>query len=118
MLAGKRPFAGETVDRSARVGGEDEPKWSDCPVRVHRLLRGCLQKNPKDRLHDIADARLLLDDVTAEAASVSAPRRAVPWGGGGDFCVGRGRRAVGRLGGEPQPAPRADSHAGFTCRRT
>ncbi len=79
MLAGKRPFAGETVTEALASVVKDEPNLEECPARVRRLLRGCLQKNPKDRLHDIADARLLLDDVATEPAPVSVTRRAAPW---------------------------------------
>jgi eukaryotic-like serine/threonine-protein kinase len=79
MLAGKRPFAGQTVTEALASVVKDEPNLEECPARVRRLLRGCLQKNPKDRLHDIADARLLLDDVAAEAVPVSVTRRALPW---------------------------------------
>ena len=58
---------------------KDEPKWDRCPASVRRLLRRCLQKDPKDRLHDIADAALLLDETPFDVAPVSVSRRAAPW---------------------------------------
>ena len=36
---------------------------ADTPGGIRRLLRRCLQKDPKLRLHDIRDARLEIDDV-------------------------------------------------------
>src|SRR5260370_30683272 len=46
---------------------KDEPYWSllpaATPVRVRILLRQCLQKNPKQRLQAIGDARIALDEV-------------------------------------------------------
>jgi hypothetical protein len=44
---------------------------------VRRLLRRCLERNPRNRLHDVADARLMLEDgaaADADALPVPAPR--------------------------------------------
>jgi eukaryotic-like serine/threonine-protein kinase len=41
------------------------------PAEVRRLLRRCLERDPRNRLHDIADARLMLQD--ALAGRVDAP---------------------------------------------
>ena len=79
MLAGKRPFAGQSPTEVLASVVKDEPKWHECPASVRRLLRRCLQKDPKDRLHDIADAALLLDETPFEVAPVSVSRRAAPW---------------------------------------
>jgi serine/threonine protein kinase len=79
MLAGKRPFAGQSPTEVLASVVKDEPKWDECPASVRRLLRRCLQKDPKDRLHDIADAALLLDETPFEVAPVSVSRRAAPW---------------------------------------
>ena len=39
-----------------------EPDWTALPAStppaIHRLLHRCLEKDPKQRLHDIADARI------------------------------------------------------------
>jgi len=37
----------------------------DTPAGIRQLLRRCLDKDPKRRLHDIADARIEIDDVQA-----------------------------------------------------
>jgi eukaryotic-like serine/threonine-protein kinase len=81
MLTGVQPFAGEsTTDILAEVV-QREPDWSllpaDVPPAIRALLRRTLQKNPRDRLRDIGDARLELASAatTASVASggVSAP---------------------------------------------
>jgi Tol biopolymer transport system component len=69
MLAGQPPFAGQTVTEILARVIEREPEWNalppTTPVAIHRLLRRCLQKDPKRRLAAIADARLDLDDATS-----------------------------------------------------
>ena len=82
MLTGSSVFRRETVtDTIAAVVGA-EPEWkslpADTPASVRRLLARCLQKDASRRLHDIADARIDLEDAMvtpAEPAPVPAPRR-------------------------------------------
>jgi len=40
-----------------------EPDWEVVPANVRRLLKTCLQKDPKQRLQAVGDWRLLLADV-------------------------------------------------------
>ena len=66
MLTGQAAFAGQTVsDTVARII-EREPDWSrlpgTTPANVRHLLRRCLEKDPKQRLRDIGDARVDLDE--------------------------------------------------------
>ena len=66
MLTGRRAFDGATMtDTFARVL-EHEPDWSllpaDTPEAIRILLHRCLRKDPAKRLHDVADARIELDD--------------------------------------------------------
>ncbi|HWZ32299.1 MAG TPA: protein kinase [Bryobacteraceae bacterium] len=68
MLTGKQLFHGETVSDILAAVLKTEPDFSGVPVTVRRLLRSCLQKNPRQRLHDIADAKLLLEDTPVEAS--------------------------------------------------
>jgi eukaryotic-like serine/threonine-protein kinase len=67
MLSGKAGFSGETITDVLAAVLRVEPDWSalpaDTPPGVCRLLRRCLQRDCKQRLHDIADARLELDDA-------------------------------------------------------
>ena len=67
MLTGKRAFGGEDVTETLASVVKTEPAWEAIPDNVspslRTFLRRCLQKNPKQRLHDIADMRLALDGV-------------------------------------------------------
>jgi Tol biopolymer transport system component/tRNA A-37 threonylcarbamoyl transferase component Bud32 len=69
MLTGAPLFARQTVADTIAAVLHVEPEWSRAPLRTRPLLRACLQKNPKRRLHDIADARLLLDHDEPGAAA-------------------------------------------------
>jgi hypothetical protein len=76
VLTGRRPFAGETVSDTLAAVLEREVDWSalpaDTPRSVRRLLARCLVRDPRNRIHDIADARIELEDrseTMAEAAS-------------------------------------------------
>ena len=77
MLAGRRAFAGETGSEAMTAVLEREPDWSmlpeETPHTVRRLLRRCLEKDPHHRLHDIADARIEIDDVLAAKDPVAQP---------------------------------------------
>jgi len=73
MLTGRQMFAGETVsDTIARIL-ERQPDWGGLPTRtparVRELLRRCLEKDPKQRLRDMGDARLELEAALAALAS-------------------------------------------------
>jgi serine/threonine-protein kinase len=79
-LTGKRAFPGNTVTESLAAILRGEPDWQALPPatpwRVKDLLRRCLRKNPRERLHDIADARIELGEPSAyPSEAVSATRR-------------------------------------------
>jgi Tol biopolymer transport system component len=69
MLTGKMAFRGETVTDTLAAVIKEEPDWAQLPAgtsaRVRVLLQRCLQKDPKQRLRDIGDARISLDEVLA-----------------------------------------------------
>ena len=69
MLSGERVFQGETVSDALASVLKTEPDWDqlpdDTPRAIRRLLRRCLVKDARKRLHDIADARIELDEVAA-----------------------------------------------------
>ncbi len=89
MLTGAGPFPGETVTDSLGAILHREPNWSmlppSTPRRVRELLTSCLAKDRKNRLHDIADARLELERAitgrewiaSAEASPARKSSRAV-----------------------------------------
>jgi serine/threonine protein kinase len=67
MLGGRHLFAGETVSDTlasvlqASIDLDDLPK--DLPASVKRMIKRCLQRDPRQRLRDIGDARLILQDA-------------------------------------------------------
>jgi len=76
MLTGVRLFKGDDAAEVMASVLKTEPDWTalpaGTPASVQRLLRRCLEKDPRKRLSSIGDARLELDDAgTAEAASPS-----------------------------------------------
>jgi serine/threonine protein kinase len=85
MLTGQQAFSGADVPRVLADIVSREPRWdalpADTPQSIRRLLRRCLAKEQTERLRDIADIRLEIQDALAhdreEAASLApvAPRR-------------------------------------------
>jgi Tol biopolymer transport system component len=70
MLTGEKVFDGDTAsDTLAHVLTRD-PEWSllpgETPSAIRRLLRRCLQKDPRRRLRDLGDARLELEEAVTE----------------------------------------------------
>jgi serine/threonine protein kinase len=66
MLTGEMTFRGESVTDTLAAVLRAEPDWSQLPaatpIRVRVLLQRCLQKDPKQRLQAIGDARISLDE--------------------------------------------------------
>ncbi|MEO8053666.1 MAG: protein kinase, partial [Acidobacteriota bacterium] len=75
MLTGKRAFDGETVSDVLAAVLMKEPNWSalraPISLRVRELLRRCLQRDAKQRLRDIGDARISLEEEIAATSSSS-----------------------------------------------
>jgi serine/threonine protein kinase len=71
MLTGARAFSGETVSDTIAEILQREPDWkrvpANVPTSVRRMLRRCLQKDPKRRLRHIADGRLEIEDGADES---------------------------------------------------
>ena len=67
MLTKRAPFGGATIADMLAAILEREPDWGalpeTTPSSIRRLLQRCLEKDLKRRLHDIADARIEIDDV-------------------------------------------------------
>jgi serine/threonine-protein kinase len=87
MLAGRRAFAGESNSDVLVKILEREPDWDALPVaapsRLQWLLVRCLTKDPKTRLRDIGEARILVDEL------LSAPS---------DSALNHASARAGRLG--------------------
>ncbi len=69
MLTGRQAFSGETVSDTLAAVLRAEPDWSALPTAtpraVRRLLERCMDKDPRQRLRDIGEARIMLDPARA-----------------------------------------------------
>jgi len=135
MLVGGTLFAGDTVgDTLAAVIRKDvdlEKLPESTPPPLRRLLRRCLERNPKNRLHSIADARIVIDEVlsgrfeqetsVASVAAAPAPpawRRLLPWtvaalglvAAVGSWLAGSGARPAAPLYVDVAPPAGANFH--------
>jgi Tol biopolymer transport system component len=92
MLAGRRAFEGDTVSDTLasvlRAPIEWEALPASTPPAVVRLLKRCLERDPKKRLRDIGEARIALDAMGTEpevapavpTGRLAPPKRSlVPW---------------------------------------
>jgi eukaryotic-like serine/threonine-protein kinase len=89
MLTGRQVFTGETASEVMASVMKEEVDWSQLPANlpasIQRLLRRCLEKDPRKRLSSMGDARLELGE--SDAAPVTpAPASAA-------------RGSLGRLAG-------------------
>jgi Tol biopolymer transport system component len=60
VLTGVQLHQGETLSETLAAVLKEQADLNRVPAQVRPLLRSCLQKDAKDRLHDIADWKLLL----------------------------------------------------------
>lgn len=76
MLTGKRPFEGDSASDVMASALVLEPDWKKLPERtpagVQRVLHRCLVQSRRERLHDIADARIELQEAVKEPESAAA----------------------------------------------
>ena len=88
MLTGRRPFEGETVTDLLSAIMSRDPDWSALPAHVPapvaRLVKRCLEKDPRKRLRDIGEARLILEtpgltDAGPQPAAGAGRRESVAW---------------------------------------
>jgi serine/threonine-protein kinase len=79
-LSGKRAFHGDSITEVMAKILEAEPGWNQLPAHTPAFLRTmlhrCLQKDPKLRLHDIADARIEIEEsATHPSEATTVPRQ-------------------------------------------
>jgi Tol biopolymer transport system component/tRNA A-37 threonylcarbamoyl transferase component Bud32 len=82
MVTGARPFQGADPTETMASVVTKEPNLDQAPVPLRRLLRKCLEKDPKKRLRDIADVWELMNESSeGDAAHAEAERRTatLPW---------------------------------------
>ena len=76
MLTGKRAFAGEGISDTLAYVLTKEPEWErlpgETPAALIQALRLCLKKDPKHRVHHMADARLAIDGEFETTTKVSS----------------------------------------------
>ena len=81
-LTGERAFAGATVSDTLAAVLRAEPDWRALPATVpssmRRVLQRCLRKEPSERLHDIADVRIEIEDAM-EATEEPVARQPLAW---------------------------------------
>ncbi len=76
-LSGKRVFEGEDASTTLASVLKSDPGWEglpgDTPRKLRELLRRCLSKDPRQRLHDIGDARIEIEEVMAAPEDEETP---------------------------------------------
>jgi hypothetical protein len=124
MLTGKMAFSGDAVTDTLAAVIRAEPDWSQLPaatpMRLRVLLQRCLQKDAKQRLRDIGDARISIDEVLSgapEAASgfpadMPTWRLALPWGLTAALAIAFAISAWALWRGATKPAPTARAAVG------
>lgn len=98
MLAGRRAFEGDDVSDVLASVLKTEPDWTvlpaDLPTPVRRLLRRCLEKDPKKRLRDVGEGMLQLDEGLAAGSTTSVIMRLDGGGSHGGTTPPLWRRAA------------------------
>ena len=97
-LTGRAVFGGETLSDTIANVLDRQPDWAALPAAtppaIRKLLRRCLDREPRERLRDIGDARA--DSATPSGSPTQSRRRLL-----------RGQVApMSCLGSSPSPWPR------------
>jgi len=75
-ITGKRVYEGETVSDILAAVIMKEPDWNavpeSTPASIRRLLRRCLEKDPKQRLQAIGEARIAIENREDDAPKIAA----------------------------------------------
>ncbi len=117
MLTGRRTFDAEDVTETLGAVIHKEPPWDtlprETPAAVRTVLHRCLQKDPKQRLRDIGDARIELSGTAASAppaaadiaSSRSRPASIAGWLVAAVLAIVAGGLAIVHLGETPTADP-------------
>jgi serine/threonine protein kinase len=108
MLTGERLFESETISHTLASVLKDQPDWNRAPARVRRLLKRCLEKDPKKRLRDIADGMALLEEeshpeIQQQPSSAASSRW--PWSVAVAACILAAGLAFTHLREKPPARP-------------
>ena len=112
MVTGARPFRGDNVTDTIASVVKDQPNFSRVPAPVERLIRRCLEKDPKRRLRDVGDAWDLLEESSTHAAA--RPAATVPrllWIGTVALAAATGASTVWLLKSEATVSPAVNRFA-------
>ena len=104
-LTARRAFPGATTSDVIASVLREEPDWSalppDTPPAIRTLVRRCLEKDARRRLHDIADARIEIaearDPTRSAATPAAAPAARGAWRKGLAIAVPLAASLVGSL---------------------
>ncbi len=123
MLTGTPAFGRESVSDIVAAVLQSEPDWRALPAhtpgRLRLLLKRCLQKDSRQRLHDVADARIEIEDFDADAmrgrGDASPERGRIAWHGlpSAPLRVSRWPASLWWAGARPGLAP-APIHLSLT----
>jgi len=121
MLSGKTLYAGETAPETMAHVITKDPEWSvlpaSTPPRIRALLERCLEKDPRQRLRDIGEARIEIERVLAGASTQALPaasvveraapawRAALPWALCGLLAIVSAFALWDRVKGPPAASP-------------
>ena len=99
MLTGRAAFAGGTLSDTIANVLDRQPRWealpNGTPPAIGKLVRRCLAKDLRIRLHDVADARLEIEDgVGTPDADVTADWSSLPAIPFRDVDAAHGRRDI------------------------
>ncbi len=76
MLTGQKLFEGETVSHVLASVLKDDPDLDalpeGTPPRLRELIERCLRKKPRQRLQSIGDARVMLEEYSADPGAFQA----------------------------------------------
>jgi Tol biopolymer transport system component len=82
MLTGRPVFGSTTMAETLAAILERDPDWNRLspatPASLRRVLRRCLEKDPRRRLHHIADARIEIEDAVGAAPEYTSAVMAAP----------------------------------------
>ena len=92
MLTGRQVFKGELMSDVMASVLKSDPDYKGLPPAIHpqlrAVLRRCLEKEPKQRWHDVGDVRVELEQVSADpsgtlivqpVAETLATQSKLPW---------------------------------------
>jgi Tol biopolymer transport system component len=84
MLTGSRAFPGESLSDTLAAILKEEPDWGvlrGAKARAMRpLLERCVRKQPKQRMHHLADVRIALEEIAQGVTEEVAPGAMPRWG--------------------------------------